>query len=252
MSDDEALAIVRGRRGTMYDPTVVDMFEKVYRDIEPLTVKPQLQKAIDRISQAVARAEAATEPPPVEPAAVSATLSYEGPESLRALANLARVVSKPSTADLSSLIWSHVRHVVPSASCAFFMRDAATDSVKVSFVAGDAASILQGLEMRIGERLTGWVASNREPIVNSEAKLDLGGEAGLYGLKYCLALPLAAEGEIAGVLSLYNAEAFREEQVQTLKFVMPHLGQMFLALERRSAGAASADEPPALRVVSRR
>lgn len=255
LSDDEAFAIIRARRGTFYDPSVVDTFERVARDIGPLEVKPQLQKAIDKISKAVAQVEAtASAPAPIlEPAMAPAQLAYEGPESLRALANLARVVSgKPSTADLSSLIWSHVRHVVPTASCAFFVNEPATDSVKVTFVSGDAASILQGLEMKLGDRLTGWVASNREPIINSEAKLDLGGEAGLFGLKYCLALPLVADGEFAGVLSLYNGEAFREEQVQTLQFVMPHLGQMFLAMDRRAseqanAPAGSARQP--LRIV---
>ena len=56
MSDDEALAIIRARRGTMYDPAVVDTFERVCRDIGPLTVKPQLQKAIQQITKAVASA----------------------------------------------------------------------------------------------------------------------------------------------------------------------------------------------------
>ncbi len=69
------------------------------------------------------------------------------------LANLARVISgRPTPADISSLIWSHVRHVVPHASCAFFVSDPATDSVKVAFVAGEAASMLQGLEMKLGDR----------------------------------------------------------------------------------------------------
>jgi putative nucleotidyltransferase with HDIG domain len=252
LSDDEAFAIIRARRGTFYDPSVVDTFERVARDIGPLEVKPQLQKALEKISQAVAQVEAAAAvPAPVaEPVMTSAPLAYEGPESLRALANLARVVTKPSTADLSSLIWSHVRHVVPAASCAFFVSDQATDSVKVTFVSGDAAPILQGLDMKVGERLTGWVAGHREPIVNSEAKLDLGGEAALFGLKYCLALPLVAEGELAGVLSLYSAEAFREEQVQTLQFVMPHLGQMLLAMERRADQAAAPGSPrQPLRIV---
>ena len=54
MTDDEALTIIRARRGTFYDPAVVDMFERVCRDIAPLAVKPQLQKAIDKISKTVA------------------------------------------------------------------------------------------------------------------------------------------------------------------------------------------------------
>jgi len=248
MSDTEALEIIRARRGTMYDPSVVDMFERVCRDIGPMTVKPQLQKAIQQITKAIA-------PVPVEPArAVAAAPFTEGPESLRALANLARVVSgRPTTADLASLIWSHVRHVVPNASCAFFVSDPASDSVKVTFVAGDAASMLQGLTMKIGERLTGWVAENQQTMINSEAKLDLGAEAALYHLNYCLALPLVSDGQLVGVLSLYGAAPFKEEQGQTLQFVMPHLGQMFLALDRRSGEPApAAAAKPSLRVVSSR
>ena len=249
MTDEEALAIIRARRGTMYDPTVVDTFERVCRDIGPMAVKPQLQKAIQQITRAAHSipAEPAPLPQPIPPAA-------DGPESLRALANLARVVGgKPSTADVASLIWSHVRHVVPNANCAFFINDAATDSVKVAFVAGHAASMLQGLEIKLGDRLSGWVAANHQPIVNSDAKLDLGGEAALFGLKYCLALPLVAEGQLAGVLALYGADAFRDDQAETLQFVMPHLGQMLLAIERRAAEPAA--QTPAksnLRVIASR
>lgn len=244
MSDDEALAIIRARRGTFYDPTVVDIFERVCRDIAPFTVKPQLQKAIQQITKASSR------PEPMTPVAVMPAV--EGPESLRVLANLARVVSgKPSAADVSSLIWSHVSHVVPSASCAFFVSDPASDSVKVAFVAGSAAPMLQGLTIKMDERLTGWVAAHQQPIVNSEATLDLGAEASLFNLKYCLALPLAADGHLAGVLSLYSQDAFTEDQAQTLQFVMPHLGQMFHAIERR-VDAVPASAKSALRIVASR
>ena len=115
MSDAEAQAIIRARRGTMYDPTVVDMFERVCRDIAPMAVEPQLQKAIQQISRAV------TAPAPPVVVAPTAPLPTDGPDSLRALANLARIVSgRPTATDVASMIWSHVRHVVPDASCAFF------------------------------------------------------------------------------------------------------------------------------------
>jgi putative nucleotidyltransferase with HDIG domain len=247
MTDDEALTIIRARRGTFYDPAVVDMFEQVCRDIAPLVVKPQLQKAIDKISWTVAMSlpEPVAAPAPI-PAA-------EGPEALRALANLARVVSgRPTAADIASLIWSHVRHVVPNVSCAFFVSDPASDTVKVAFVAGTAASMLQGLEMKLGEKLTGWVADNQQAIVNSEARLDLGSEAALAGLNYCLAYPLVAEGQLAGVLSLYGPDAFREDQTQTLQFVMPHLAQMFVSIERRVEAAPAAATKQPLRIIASR
>jgi putative nucleotidyltransferase with HDIG domain len=245
MTDEEAFAIIRARRGTMYDPAVVDMFERVCRDIGPLTVKPQLQHAIQQITKAVNSA-----PEPV--AVFAAAAPADGPESIRALANLARVVSgKPTTADVASLIWSHIHHVVPNASCAFFVNDQATDSVAVAFVAGDAAPMLQGLSIKVGDRLTGWVAENQQPIVNSEARLDLGAEAALFDLKYCLSVPLVSDGHLSGVLSLYNTDAFKEEQAQTLQFVMPHLGQMFHALERKPEPVA-VPAKSALRIVASR
>ena len=151
------------------------------------------------------------------------------------------------------MIWSHVRHVVPNASCAFFLNEPATDSVKVKFVAGDASSALQGLEMKLGERLTGWVAANQQAMINSEAKLDLGPEAAFVGLNYCLSLPLVSDGQLAGVLSLYGADPFRDEQTHTLQSVLPHLALMFLSIEKRGepgVGVTPARQP--LRVVASR
>jgi hypothetical protein len=55
------------------------------------------------------------------------------------------------------------------------------------------------------------------------------------------------------VLSLYNAEPFREDQVQTLQFVVPHLGQIFKSIERRGEAVetpSSVRQP--LRVVASR
>jgi len=249
MSDDDALAIVRERRGTFYDPTVVDTFERVCRDIGPMTVKPQMQKAIQQISRSAAA-------PPVlmaAPAPVAAPAA-EGPDSLRALANLARIVSgRPTATDVASMIWSHVRHVVPDASCAFFLNEPATDSVKVKFVAGAASPALQGLEMKLGDRLSGWVAENQQAIINSEAKLDLGPEAAFVGLRYCVSLPLVSDGQLAGVLSLYAPDQFREEQTHTLQSVLPHLALMFLSIEKRAdsgSGITPARQP--LRMVSSR
>ena len=244
MTDEQALSIIRERRGTMYDPVVVDTFERVCRDIGPLTLVPRMQKAIHQInrsaSQAVAPAPAL--PPPGPSAAIA-----DGPDSLAALVNLARIVSgRPSATDVASMIWAHVRHIIPHASCAFFLNEPARDAVAVKFVAGEGSTALQGLEIKLGDRLTGWVAEHQQPIINSEAKLDLGSEAAFVGLQYCLSLPLVSDGRLAGVLSLYGREAFSTEQVHTLQNVLPHLAVMFLAVEGR-AEATSPRQP--LRVV---
>ena len=249
MTDEQALTIIRERRGTMYDPVVVDMFERVCRDIGPLTLVPQMQKAIHQINRSASQAVVpAPAPPPPGP---SATIA-DGPDSLAALVNLARIVSgRPTATDVASMIWAHVRHVVPHASCAFFLNEPARDAVAVKFVAGEGSTALQGLEITLGDRLTGWVAENQQPIINSEAKLDLGPEAAFVGLQFCMSLPLVSEGRLAGVFSLYGKEAFSPEQVHTLQNVLPHLAVMFLAVESRADAGATAPRQP-LRAVARR
>ena len=234
MTDQEALVIIRSRRGTMYDPAVVDVFERVCTEITPTELHaPQLQKALQQISKAVEPA------PEVEEAAVAPVA--EGPESLMALVNLARIIEgRPTAADVASVAWSHIRHVVPGASCAFFLADAQSDSVVARFVTGSASTVLQGLQMKVGEKLSGWVAANRQPIINSDAKLDLGHGAALAGLHYCVSLPLIHEGVLEGVLSFYSAEPFREEQAQTVGMVAPHLGQMLGAVNQQGDGVLAA------------
>jgi putative nucleotidyltransferase with HDIG domain len=252
MGDQDALALIRARRGTMYDPGVVDVFERVCRDLAPAVDRPpQLQKAVQQISRAV-------EPAAPAPAAdMPEAAAAEGPDALVTLVNLARIVGGHATAaDVASVAWSHVRAVVPGASCALFLPDVARDEVVAGFVAGEAAPALQGLRIRIGDRLSGWVAGHRTAIVNSDAGLDLGPEASLMGLRHCLALPLIDAGEVVAVFSVYANEAFRDDQSRTLQLVAPHLARMLAAVATQARAAAVEPAPvrvpaSALRVVAR-
>lgn len=101
--------------------------------------------------------------------------------------------------------------------------------------------------MKLGDRLTGWVAEHQQSIINSEAKLDLGPEAAFAGLRYCMSLPLVSEGQLAGVLSLYAPDRFRDEQTQKLQAVLPHLALMFLSIEKPADGGIVATPARQLR-----
>jgi putative nucleotidyltransferase with HDIG domain len=258
MGDQEALGLIRARRGTMYDPEVVDVFERVCRELAPAVARPpQLQKAVQQISRAAepfdstGRAPGAAQDEPLDKALAAAgetpsAAAAEGPDALVTLVNLARIVGGHATvADVASVAWSHIHSIVPGASCALFLPDPARDEVVAGFVAGEAAPALQGLRMRTGDRLSGWVAGHRTAIVNSDASLDLGPEASLMGLRHCLALPLMDAGEVVAVLSVYADEAFRDDQSRTLQLIAPHLGRMLAAVTAQ--GRAAAADPAAVR-----
>ena len=263
MTHAAAMEIIRVRRGTMYDPAIVDAFESVCLDITPTVVRPPaLQKAVQLINRAVEAPAPMAAPVPVPvpvpllmppPTAVPALTAFDGPDSFLALVNLARIVSgPPCPADVASMMWTHIKHLTPGASCAFFLGDPATDSVAARFVAGEASPVLQGLTMGVGERLTGWVAENQQPIINSDAGLDLGQGAALAGLHYCLALPMLSDARLVGVLTFYGREAFTDDQARTLQLVTPHLAQMFLALDARAEPVATMSPRSGMRIVASR
>jgi putative nucleotidyltransferase with HDIG domain len=243
LSDDEAMRILRSMGGQKYDPDLVAVFDRVRTQIAPQSAGlPQVQLALQQISRAV-EPERRPAPEPTAPA--------EADEALRALASLARVVGGRATAaDVGALAWSHLRHIAPGASCAVFLSEPPSDALVARFVGGVASSVLQGLRMALGERLSGWVAAHQQSIVNSDAKLDLGHEAALAGLSVCLAVPLVQDGRRVGVVTLYGDEPFTGSQLAAVETVAPHLAQMLATVERSQAQHADASPAPAPRATS--
>ena len=235
----------------MYDPTVVDMFERVCRDIAPLAVKPQLQKAIQQISKAVA----APAPPPFSMVAPTAPLASRraglAPRPRQPRAHRQRP-SDRHRCGVDDLVARAPRRAERQLRV---LPERTGDGCGGREVRGRRSifGICRDCEITIGERLTGWVAANQQPIINSEARLDLGPEAAFVDLKYCVSLPLTSDGTMAGVLSLYASAPFRDEQVQTLLSVLPHLALIFLSLETRDTDAAVPTSPrETLRIVASR
>jgi putative nucleotidyltransferase with HDIG domain len=252
MSDERALEIIREGRGTMYDPAIVDLFVQACQEIGPMQApgfSPQLQKAVQLITRAVAPAPVAMPgnglaSEPVPPAAAG-----ERPETVMTLISLTRIIGgRPTVADVAAVLWQQVRQLAPRASGAFFMLDASGSTLSARFAGGEASGALQGLTIDVGDRLTGWVADHGQPIVNSDAHLDLGPEAAIAGLRFCVALPL----DRTGVLTLYGPEMFGDEEVRMLEAMAPHLAQMFLTIERQETPPTRSGSRPQLRVVASR
>jgi putative nucleotidyltransferase with HDIG domain len=254
MSEEEAVAIIVERRGSMYDPNVVDTFLEVYREIAPPSSSaPQLQKALGRIRHAHA--------PHVARTATIPSASGEPParesEDLLAFVSLARVASRtPTVADIGALAWGHIRQLVPGASVALFTIDDAQHVLVAQFTAGPAAGFLAGTAMKVGQRLTGWAAANARSVVNSDARLDVD-HSTEEGLRFALAVPLMSEGSVVGVMTLYGPESFADDRSRMLEMIAPHLGTAVASARASDAAATLVDDRRArrsrseLRVVAR-
>src|SRR5262249_30288661 len=112
------------------------------------------------------------------------------------------------------VIANHCRRLIPFALLVLYVYESATDDLEARYVTGENSVSVQGLRIPFGQRLSGWVASNLQTILNSDATLDLGetARAMLPRLRCCLSTPLAKDDQIIGVLSLYSSqhEGFNE------------------------------------------
>ena len=253
MTDQAAIDILLERRGRMYDPQVVDAFVRVYRDISVAAAdNTEHREVLQKITQSRQ---------PEIPAA--ADFSRETGASSRVLAfvSLARVASGDAAiADVLALQSHLLGDLMPGVSGAWFLPTASRDQVTVVEAFGAAAAALRGSSVVVGERLTGWVAAHRQPIVNSDAALDLGGRAdsALAPLQYCVSVPLVHGDTLVAVLTLYGSQSFADDTGRLLQMVAPHLATSIAcavsAQARGPADAPTADRmsSPGLRLVSTR
>ena len=79
--------------------------------------------------------------------------------------------------DGTDLIAKHLRRLVPSSACVFYIYDVDADELVAMHASGEHAAHIKGLRVPIGQRLSGWVAANRQTIRNSDPVLDLGESA---------------------------------------------------------------------------
>ena len=111
--------------------------------------------------------------------------------------------------------------------------------------------------MTVGDRLTGWVAANRQPILNSDPALDLGtrGARITPALQSCLSTPLLSGDTLAGVLTLYapGRQAFTDDQGRLVQMIAPHLAQAIARAQRVASGAeAPAAQSSNIRLIASR
>ncbi len=224
MTDEEAIGVLVSRRGTMYDPLVVDTFIKAYKTFSTGGEEPILsEEALMQISRASA-------PPPRPAPAPLTTIPGDAPDDLRAMVSLSRVVDGDVTlSDAGVLAGVYLRTIVPDATCVFYLLDNSTGHIVARHVTGTHAAAISGLKIPVGQRLSGWVAAQRHAILNSDPALDLYDRGVTFGST--LSIPLLDEDRVVGVLSAYaeGRQAFSEHQQRVMQMFAPYLTQIFVS-----------------------
>lgn len=235
LANEEALAILTQRRGTMYDPLIVDTFMEVHSEIAPnaISLGPP-RSALNEITSS-SQAALSGASPRLDDIAASA-------DEMLTLYELARALTgQASISDTGDIISKHLKRLVPSSLCVFYLYDTSTDELEARHATGDETSVVKHLRIPLGQRLSGWVAANRQTIVNADPILDLGEVARCMTprLRSCLSTPMTSDGTLIGVLTLYSAtvDAFTEDHRRVIEAVARHIADTFKgAAEFENAG----------------
>jgi len=208
LSTDDAFKIIRERRGTRYDPLVVDTFLAAYQEIAPVAIKAG-EEAPSVIDPTIFGMSAETEAfAPLRQIRASAS---ETALLASCASDLARATSASSVLQVTA---NCLRQLTPATVYALFLYDGAVDILTCATTFGDEQRLLDGLRVKLGEGITGWVAANRRTSVNSEASLDLVHIAAFFrpSLRSAISTPLVEGHTLLGVLTAYShrEEAFTD------------------------------------------
>lgn len=226
LSDVDALRILSERRGLMYDPLVIDTFALVYREIAASV--QQVDPPRNGLS-AITRGGL----PFGENAVASGSRLDDisaSTEEMLLLYELARSLSgRLDLGDAADIISKHLRRLVPATTCVFFLYDSDSDDLMAAHAAGENSSHFSDIRIAMGQRLSGWVAANRQTIVNSDPMLDLGEVARALRppLRSCLSTPLMVSNDLVGVLTVYSThrDAFTEDHRRLVEVVARQVSQ---------------------------
>jgi GAF domain-containing protein len=144
---------------------------------------------------------------------------------LEAFCALGRALAAPiaSPTHVGDSVWTHLRPHVPASACVLFVYDRDEDALVPAYRAGETV-VAARTRIALGDRLSGWVAATRRPIVNSDARLDLDADVrDETALRCALSVPVGDDAELLGVLAFYaRGEAAFDARHQRLAEAAAH------------------------------
>lgn len=226
LSNDDAFAILRKRRGSMYDPLVVDTFIRSFSEISPAAIRAgQEARSIFGEADASDEAPKALVLQQIRANATEAALLSECGTLIR------QAASRREACEVAARV---LRHLTPATVYALYRYEPDLDGLRCEYAIGDVHRLLQGLTIRLGERITGWSGANLQTAINSDAVLDLAKIATAFTppLRSAMTTPLAHGNRLLGVLSAYSAkqEAFGDVHLYAFEQVAGMLCDRLLAL----------------------
>lgn len=238
LNDEDALQVLRDRRGTMYDPLVVDAFFLLYRDLR----RDEASGALEQRFAGVLGGEKPLAFPRL--AAISASAG----ESRAMYRLVQRLAAQQSYSGAITDVVNELATLIPATAVAFYSALEGVAELEATHAAGSHMEWVKGRRVGFGERIVGWSASSGRSVLNADAQGEFGelSRADATPLRSCLTVPVVINGQRLGVLAAFSATegGFRAEDQRIVEAVIRHISPILERL-RPSAELRGSDRPSA-------
>jgi diguanylate cyclase (GGDEF)-like protein/putative nucleotidyltransferase with HDIG domain len=225
----EAMERVAAQAGSSFDPQVVRVLQRRYRELE------EVARAISSDATKLSRtadsgrgtapdagfeqiAGGAPEDAPNFIASIAAAR-----QEFQSLHELTSALGTSLTVDSTlSLLGVHLKSIVPHDSLAIYIVEG--DTLVPHHASGVDSGLFASMRIPLGQGLSGWVAENKKPIVNGNPLVEPGylRDPGQFSvLLSATAVPLLGTRGVIGVLTLYSRakDSFTRDHLRLLNAV---------------------------------
>jgi putative nucleotidyltransferase with HDIG domain len=245
-----AMAKVVAEAGASFDPRVVEVLERRYVELEtmarqaPLSVIPKLSTDIKIVRGAApatgfAEAGAADVPQAAQNATIAIAHAHREESSFFDLCG--SLGAALGMEDVGALLSVRVKRLVPYESMAVYMLKQGV--LLPEWVGGEHLQLFSALKIPLGEGLCGWVARNREPILNGNPAVEPGfvTSPGSCALASALAVPVESSTGVCAVVALYRTPqgVFSKTDLIVVETLVSRLGLTIDSLSAKSEAAAA-------------
>jgi putative nucleotidyltransferase with HDIG domain len=212
---DVAMEAVIAMSGSSFDPAVVDVLGRRYRELEVMAhsseddAEPGLSVQVrpDKSVKPAAGYEQSSTSPSGNDADFLSSIASARQEAQTMFELSQDLGNSLSLGETLSVLSVRLRKLVPYDSMAvFLLKDG---HLVPELVSGDNFRLLSSLNIKLGEGICGWVAANRKPIVNGDPAVEAGyapDPEKFTTQRSLLAVPLDGLNGVVGVLAMYRSE----------------------------------------------
>lgn len=231
---DEAMQSVAAEAGKSFDPQVVSVLIRRYRELETLAQAGPAVTELGRLSKDAKVVHGYRPDAGFQQSAEASRAGAEFTTSIAAARQEAQSLFELAQDLGNSLSLRETLSVMASRLGALISYDALAiyilnnGKLKPEFVTGEDSRLFSTLEIPLGHGLSGWVAEHRIPIVNGNPSVEPGYSTDSMTrtvLHSALAVPLEGVGGVIGVLAVYRVapDAFNRDQLRILQAITSKL-----------------------------